>query len=94
MCQGSEPSLFICPAQINTSSCDHSMDAGVICISKLLQRGNRLDTYVATRVESGSGDSDNLGYSDHFFGGSSGSHLQTKLYPDITCSLENSVGIW
>ena len=33
----------------------------------------------------------------HFFGGSSGSHPQTKLSecdPDITCSLENSVGIW
>ena len=31
------------------------------------------------------------------FGGSSGSHPQTKLSgcdPDITCSLENSVGIW
>ena len=36
------------------------------------------------RVESGSDDPDNLG---HFFGGSSGSHLQTKLSgcdPDIT----------
>ena len=31
------------------------------------------------------------------FGGSSGSHPQTKLFGcdlDITCSLENSVGIW
>ena len=31
------------------------------------------------------------------FRGSSGSHPQTKLFgcdPDITCSLENSVGIW
>ena len=37
MCQGSEPSLFTCPAQLDVSSCDHSMDAGVICISKLLQ---------------------------------------------------------
>ena len=47
-----------------------------------------------TRVESGSDDPNNLG---HFFGGSSGSHPQTKLSgcdPDITCSLENGVGIW
>ena len=32
-----------------------------------------------------------------FFGGSSGSHPQTKLSGcdlDITCSLENSVGSW
>ena len=36
MCLGTEPSLFTCPAQFNTSSCNHSMDAGVICISKLL----------------------------------------------------------
>ena len=46
------------------------------------------------RVESGLDDPDNLG---HFFGGSSGSHPQTKLSGcdlDITCSLENSVGIW
>ena len=45
-------------------------------------------------VESGSDDLDNLG---HFFDGSSGSHPQTKLSGcdlDITCSLENSVGIW
>ena len=31
------------------------------------------------------------------FGGSNGSHLQTKLCgcdPDITCSLENNVSIW
>ena len=50
-----------------------------------------------SRVESGSDDPDNLGYLGHFFGGSSGSHPQTKLSecdPDITCSLENSVGIW
>ena len=49
------------------------------------------------RVESGSDDPDNLGHLGHFFGGSSGSHSQTKLSgcdPDITCSLENSVGIW
>ena len=41
-----------------------------------------------SRVESGFDDPDNLG---HFFGGSSWSHLQTKLSgcdPDITCSLE------
>ena len=45
----------------------------------------------------GSGLLNNLGYFGHFFGGSSGSHPQTKLSgcdPDITCSLENSVGIW
>ena len=49
------------------------------------------------RVESGSDDPDNLGPLGHFFGGSSGSHPQAKLFgcdPDITCSLENSVGIW
>ena len=49
------------------------------------------------RVESGSDDPDNLGHLGHFFGGSSGCHLQTKLSgfdPDITCSLENSIGIW
>ena len=49
------------------------------------------------RVESGSNDLENLGHLGHFFGGSSGSHLQTKLSgfdPDITCSLENSIGIW
>ena len=52
---------------------------------------------VYTRVESGLDHLDNLGHLGHFFGGSSGSHSQTKLYgcdPDITCSLENSVGIW
>ena len=52
---------------------------------------------VLYRVESGSDDPDNLGHLGHFFGGSSGSHPQTKLSgcdPDITCSLENSVGIW
>ena len=52
---------------------------------------------VATRVESGSDDPDSLGQLGHFFGGSSGSHPQTKLSgydPDITCSLVNSVGIW
>ena len=31
------------------------------------------------RVESGSDDRDNLGNLGHFFGGSSGSHPQTKL---------------
>ena len=47
------------------------------------------------RVESGSDDLDNLGHLGHFFGGSSG--FQIKLSgcdPYITCSLENSVGIW
>ena len=51
---------------------------------------------VYVRVESGSDDLDNLGHLGHFFGGSSGSHPQTKLSgcdPDIICSLENSVGI-
>ena len=41
-----------------------------------------------SRVESGLDDLDNL---NHFFGGSSGSNLQTKLSgcdPDITCLLE------
>ena len=49
---------------------------------------------IIIRVESELNDPENLG---HFFRGSSGSHLQTKLSgcdPDITCSLENSVGIW
>ena len=36
LCQGFEPNLFVCPSQLDTSSCDHSMDAGVICISKCL----------------------------------------------------------
>ena len=48
------------------------------------------------RVESGSDDLDNLGHLGHFFGGSSGSHLQTKLSGcdhDIMRSLENTVGI-
>ena len=52
---------------------------------------------VQNRVESGSDDPDNLDQLGHFSGGSSGSHLQTKLSgrdSDITCSLENSVGIW
>ena len=46
---------------------------------------------VITGIESGSDDLDNLGHLGHFFGGSHGSHLQTKLSgcdPDITCSLE------
>ena len=34
LCQGFEPSIFTCPAQQDTSSCTHAMDAGVICISK------------------------------------------------------------
>ena len=34
---------------------------------------------VATRVESRSDDPDYLGHLGHFFGGSSGSHPQTKL---------------
>ena len=53
------------------------------------------NTYI--RVESGSDDLDNLGHLGYMFGGSSGSHPQTKLSgcdPDITCSLENSVDIW
>ena len=41
-------------------------------------------------VESGLDDPDNLG---HFFAGSSGSYL-SGCDPDITCSLENSDGIW
>ena len=52
---------------------------------------NYVYTYIAIRFESGSDDPDNLG---HLFGGSSGSHLQTKLSGcdlDITCCLENSV---
>ena len=47
--------------------------------------------YIKLRVESGLDDPDNLGDLGHFFGGSSGSHLQTKLPGcdlDITCSLE------
>ena len=43
----------------------------------------------ACRVESGLDDPDNLCHLGHFFGGSSGSHPQTKLSgcdPDITCS--------
>ena len=53
--------------------------------------------HALNRVESGSDDPDNLGHLGHFFGGSSGSHPQIILSgcdPDITCSLENSVGIW
>ena len=49
------------------------------------------------RVESGSDDPDNLSHLGHFFGGSSGSHLQAKLSgcdPDIACSLENNFDIW
>ena len=34
---------------------------------------------IAIRVESGLDDPDNLGHLGHFFGGSSGSHPQTKL---------------
>ena len=52
---------------------------------------------INSRVESGLDDPDNLGHLDHFFGRLSGSHPQTKLSgcdPDITCPLENSVGIW
>ena len=54
-------------------------------------------TELYNRVESGSDDPDNLGHLGHFFGGSSGSDLQAKLSgcdPDITCSLENNIGIW
>ena len=49
------------------------------------------------RVESELDDLHNLGHLGYLFGGSSGSHPQTKLSgcdPDIICSLENSVGIW
>ena len=49
-----------------------------------------------TRVESGSNDLDDLGHLGHFFDGSSGSHPQTKLFEcdlDITCYLENNVGM-
>ena len=52
---------------------------------------------VRGRVESESDDLDSLDHLGHFFGGSSGFHLQAKLSgcdPDITCSLENSIGIW
>ena len=53
---------------------------------------------VSVRVESGLDDPDNLGHLVHFFGRSSESHPQTKKLsgcdPDITCLLENSVGIW
>ena len=55
------------------------------------------DYITGIRVVSGSDDPDNLAHLGHFFGGSSGSHPQTKLSgcdPHITCSLENSVGIW
>ena len=45
------------------------------------------------RFESGSDDLDNLGHLGHVFDGSSWSHPQTKFL-DITCPLENSVGIW
>ena len=34
---------------------------------------------IATRVESGSDDPDYLGHLGHFFGGSIGSHPQTKI---------------
>ena len=54
-------------------------------------------TSSCTRVESESDDPGNLGHLGHFFGGSGGSHSQSKLSgcdPDITCSLENTVGIW
>ena len=46
------------------------------------------------RDESGSHDLDNLGHLGHFFGRSSGSYPQIKLFGCIICSLENSVGIW
>ena len=52
--------------------------------------------HLGGRVESGLDDLDNLGHLGHFFGGSSGFYLQTKLSgcdPDITYSLENRVGI-
>ena len=37
------------------------------------------DRITSNRVESGSDDPDNVGHLGHFFDGSSGSHLQTKL---------------
>ena len=46
---------------------------------------------VASRIESGPDEPDNLDHFGPFFGGSSGSYLQTKLSGrdlDITCSLE------
>ena len=48
---------------------------------------------VCVRVEGGSDDSDNLGHLGHFFGGSSGSHLQTKLSGgglECTCTLKHA----
>ena len=56
-----------------------------------------LDSILWNRVESRSDDPDNLGHLSHLFGQSSGSHSRAKLSgcdPDITHSLENSVGIW
>ena len=54
--------------------------------------------YHPCQVEKGSDDPDSLGHAlGLLFGGSSGSHPQTKLSGcdlDITCSLENSVDIW
>ena len=51
---------------------------------------------LSCRVESGLDDPNNLGHLGHFYRGLSRSHPQTKLSgcdPDITCPLENSVGI-
>ena len=56
-----------------------------------------ISNYIGNRVESESDDLDNLLLLVSFFAGSSGSHLQTKLFecdPGITCSLENSLGMW
>ena len=38
-----------------------------------------MNVTILSRVESGLDDPDSLGHLDHFFGGSSGSHLQIKL---------------
>ena len=67
-----------------------------MCQGKVYLATYSSEVAIAIRVESGSDDLDNLGHLGHFFGVSSGSHPQIKLSgcdPDITCSLENSVGI-
>ena len=72
------------------------MNSVMRLLSKLQTSGNLLKPCAVTRVECGSDDPDNLGY---FFGGLSGCHLQINYILsgcdlDITCSLENSIGIW
>ena len=62
---------------------------------KAAKKVGQLQGMFTFRVESGSDDPDNINLG-HLFGGSSGSHPQTKLSgcdPDITCSLESTVGI-